>query len=210
MKVKVANREMSHTISELRKRAYKVATNATLRDDSFLEWDEMDDKSLVLYIENDLGEVISSMRGILAKSRTDINQILDIDISDKVEYPIFLIDRLTTDISYRRKGLSGIFRYLYIEACLNVKGISNIGFTINDGASRIDRLKRIGFNFERADLSIRKGDYYQNTSDVLLAILNRTYFENAKQIAKADLKIDLSTVEIKDDFYETFHNFLEA
>jgi len=207
MKVRIAKKEMAEAISTLRMEAYKVATNATLNDNSFLKWDAIDDESLVLYIEDDLGNPISSMRGIYVESAEEIEALFDISINGKLEFPMFLIDRLTTDIKFRRQGLSGVFRYIYIDACLKSK-VKNIAFTINDGASRIPRMKKIGFTFERADLSKRQKSVYNNTSDVLLAMLGKEKFKYAQEVAKDDLKIDLNSVEIEDGFYEAFASFL--
>lgn len=207
MKIVLADRTYSTQINKLRVEAYQNATNSTITDFTFLLWTNQDDEAAVLCIQDaTAGQMISSMRGSIIQTKEKLEALLDIKIHQNLAPPVLMFDKLTTDINYRRKGLSGVLRYIFIEACIQ-SNIQNILFTINDGASRIPHLKEIGFQFYEADLSHRQNSTFKNTSAVLIGVLPHKDFISAASIAKANLKQNLNTFTIDANAITTLHNY---
>ncbi|KAA3629909.1 MAG: hypothetical protein DWQ02_18415, partial [Bacteroidetes bacterium] len=145
---------------------------------------------LVLYIANEQDVIIASMRGSLVQDQRSIENLLDIRLFSPVELPVLIIDRATTLIQYRRRGLSAVMRCLFIRACKD-SHVKNIVITVNDGVSRIPHLKELGFVFEKADTSKRDQIFFNNTSDVLFGALHCSRFPGAEEIALKNLKTPL-------------------
>lgn len=207
MKIKIAKRQTLDKINELRVNAYKNASQSIIRNYSFLHWNEVDDESMILYIESDHGTAISSMRGLLVNSLCELEKLFDVTINKSLEFPLLVIDRSTTLLNHRGHGLSAVLRFLFIKQALGSK-IKNIASTINNGVSRIPQLKKIGYELEYADTSQRKKVIYENSSEVLLAILNYTFFQRAIEVAKDSL--DLSSYQIDSEIYTELDAFFNC
>lgn len=207
MLIKLADRENADSINELRTRAYRIATNTKITIFSFLKWNEWDDKALVFYIENEKGNAVSSMRGLLVDDERSVEKVLDISLNTPVSFPALIIDRTTTLIQYRQRGFSAVLRYFLIRNCIN-SSVRNIITTVNDGVSRIPHLKEIGYIFEKADISNRRKVLFENTSDVLFGVLPHTHFSLAAKIAAKNLKTPLSFFTIDNQIIERMSNYL--
>lgn len=182
-------------VSNLRKQAYRQATNASLSDDSFLEWNETDEEAKVICIRNAKEELISSMRLTLHFSSDSLFRLFDVGVGKDTAFPIIAIDRATTLQSYRRHGLTNLLRYFALLAFEHSES-NLIAFTINEGASRIPVLRKMGYEFELADVSHRTASPYQNTSRVLLATLHKDRLATAKQVSRSQIKQDGLSVKV--------------
>lgn len=209
MKIKLATRADANRIFDLRKQAYRVATNTKLLHTDFLKWDNWDKRSLVFYVENDQKQAVSSMRALKLFRIRDIEKVFDITLHTTIELPVLIMDRATTLVQYRRRGFSAAIRYLMIKSCIN-SPIKNIAATVNAGVSRIPHLKELGYTFEAADISHRKQLLFQNTSEVILGKLHHSRFVEASSIAVKKLKTPLSFFEFEKSHLNAINTYLNS
>ncbi len=207
MKILIANESVANKINQLRLKAYTQASNATILDMSYLHWNKDDNSALVLYIENEQGLVISSMRARVIYEKISVENEFDIRIKGHLTLPALILDRASTDISYRGHRLTAIFRHCFIKACLN-SSVQNILTTVNEGALRIPIMESVGYQFSEADISHRTNSVYDNKTKVLLGKIPRVLFPKAARVSKEILKYDLRTFQIEDDFNHRLSEYM--
>lgn len=206
-KVKIAYTSIAKQITALRIDAYKNGSNSTIQDFSFLNWSQQDEESIILYVENEVGEMISSMRAIYTTNIEDIEEIFDIRINVPIQTPVLLFDKLITNVQCRGTGISRIFRYLFLHYSID-SSVQHILFTVNDGVSRIPLLKKSGFEFEKADISHRAHSVYKNSTAVLLAKLPTTKFAFAAQCTLDNFKTPLTDYSIDPQVTQEIQQYL--
>ncbi len=194
MKIKVANEYDKVKLNNLLVNAYQTSTGMKLNDSSFLLWENTKEKGIVLCVENDKGEIISTMRGSIVTNKSELERIYDIKVNSKLNYPILLNYRGATSFEYRNKGLTKFLRILFLQFSLKNK-INHIAVTMQEDASRVKLLKEMGFHFEFADISKRKESSFNNSSRAVFGLLDKSSFENALKIANENLQSDLSQFE---------------
>jgi len=209
MKLKIASSAQAQAITDLRKRAYQKGSKTHLKDDRFLEWNTDDENALILYIANENGIPISSFRLSIAFHKEQIEGLFDIRLHQNLKYPVLLLDKLTTDPDYRRRGLSAAMRYFILKSAVK-SDIQNIAFTINDGVSRKAHLLELGFRLDKADLSHRINASYQNETDVLFGHLAQHQFQTASQIALQNLISPWSDFSLAADIHLMIADFLRV
>lgn len=209
MKLKIASSAQAQAISDLRKKAYQKGSKTQVSDDRFLEWNSDDENALILYITNQNGIAISSFRLSIAFHKEQIERLFDIRLLQNLEYPVLLLDKLTTDPEYRGRGLSAAMRYYILKSAAK-SDIQNIAFTINDGVSRKAHLLELGFHLEKADLSHRVSSSYQNETDVLFGYLAQNQFQTAAEIALQKLKTPWAEFSFAVDVHVMMEDFLRV
>lgn len=209
LKIGIASSETEKAqISHLRTEAYKIAFGTSLKSFSFLNWDKNDDRGLVMYLSDEKGEAIASLRAIMLHSKEELEALFDITLPGSLACPLLAMDRLVIAPSHRKKGLSGLFRHYLYGACVGT-GIRNLTFTINDGSSRIPFQQKMGFKFEEADISHRIDNPYDNKGGILLARLTPDSFDQAYRVGSEHLIVDLDGVLVDDDFLPELHAYLQ-
>lgn len=194
MKIKVATAQDADAISSLRKQAYRLGSKTELSQLDFLEWSPADDQALILAVESPEGELVSSIRLSISEDQKGLEQLFDIRLQQKLNGPILLLDKLTTLPNYRRLGLSALLRY-HILHFATASDIRHIAFTINYGVSRMAHLLELGFNLQKADISHRQTELYQNDTDVLLGTLHASNFKLASELAFQNLRQPFQNLE---------------
>lgn len=197
MKLKLASRKDALKISQLRKDAYRKATGSILLNDNFLNWNDDDDRSSVVYVEDLAGEAISCMRAMKVNSTEEIESLFDIKIHSRLYHPILTLDKATTLSGFRRQGLTGILRHHFLEAAI-IDDVQHIVFTVNDNVSRIPFLKELGFTFESADITHRLGGVFNNSCKVLFGVLNRQQFQTALEISREKFHLQMDMLRSND------------
>ncbi|WP_421753070.1 hypothetical protein [Croceimicrobium sp.] len=209
MKLRIARSAQAQAITDLRKRAYQKGSKTHLIDDRFLEWNEDDENALILYLTNQNEIPISSIRLSMAFHKKQIEGLFDIRLLQNLEYPMLLLDKLTTAPEYRGRGLSAAMRYFILKSAVN-SDVHNIAFTINDGVSRKAHLLELGFHLVKADLSHRLNTTFQNETDVLFGYLPQSQFQNAAKIALQNLKTPWSEFSLAADVPVMMEDFLRV
>jgi len=209
MKLKVAKQENAEAICKLRKEAYRSGSKTELKDFSFLEWSSQDCQSLILLLETSDEKLISSIRLSISEEHKGLEDLFDIRLQQKLSGPILLLDKLTTLPNYRRLGLSALLRY-HILHFASASDIKHIAFTINNGVSRMAHLLELGFNLQKADISHRKTERYQNESDVLLGVLDASNFEQARDIAFTKLQESYQSLGFTKGDTERIQGFMQS
>ncbi|MEM9887215.1 MAG: hypothetical protein AAF849_15080 [Bacteroidota bacterium] len=208
MKIRIANPSTAECINQLRLNAYKAASDAIILDYSFLYWNKEDETSTILFIENDSGKIISSMRAKVLTKKKSVEAKFDIRMHDRLELPALILDRACTDIRYRGHRLSAILRHLFISACLDTD-VKNILTTVNAGAKRIPVMESVGYRFQEADTSHRTNNVFKNNSKVLLGNIHRSIFPQAAIRSREVLDYQLEAFEIVDGFYQNISKSIE-
>lgn len=208
MKIKVATAQDADSISSLRKQAYRLGSKTELKDLKFLEWSPADDRALILAVESPEGDLVSSIRLSISEDCKGLEQLFDIRLQHKLSGPFLLLDKLTTLPNYRRLGLSALLRY-HILNFAKSSDIRHIAFTINYGVSRMAHLLELGFNLQKADISHRQNELYQNDTDVLLGTLNTSNFKLASELAFKNLSKAYQNLEIAEQDVECIQGYMQ-
>ncbi|KAA3606887.1 MAG: hypothetical protein DWQ06_00850 [Calditrichaeota bacterium] len=188
MIVKVAEEKDYARISKLRIEAYKKATGMKISDNSFLFFENDKRPGIVLFVEDESGNAISTLKGVKVTNIEELEKVFDIKIHSDLEFPVFVFEKLATAFEFRRNGISRILRIIFFEYCLKSK-IKNITLTAQEDASRIKLLKKMGYKIEIADISQRKITSFDNSSRAVFAVLNCNSFERAIEVNKQDFDL---------------------
>lgn len=207
LKVRVADKTDALRISELRIAAYHEATGSKLQSYDFLKWCEVDDSSLVLYLENEKGQAISSIRACVYKNQEHVAELFDVRLNKPISLPVLAIDKLVTLVEYRCHRLSAVLRYLCIKAA-QLSNMGCIALTINDNASRVPLLRDMGYRMEVADISHRSQSVYDNDCKVLLADLPFEKFDQAMTVSGSIIPCDIEAIVVEPDYAEKVFNRL--
>ena len=207
MNIKIASSADAERITRLRTEAYTVATGTKLIDNTFLQWSTLDEQSIVLYVEDDFGQALSSMRSIKVDDAPTLEALFDIRLPAGIEFPVLAMDRLVTLIDYRRMRLTGNMRQLMLQACLNAE-LPNLVITIQEGASRIEFLTVMGYRFEPADVSHRTTSSFKNSSQALFGCLNHLNYPQALAHNESILKVPMESFTVAPSVYSTIHQSL--
>ena len=173
----------------------------------FLKWNPDDDRALVLFIRDADGQAVASLRAILLHANEELETLFDIRLNSAMPLPILAMDRLVILSSQRGKGLSSVFRCCLYGACTRSE-IMTIAFTINEGLSRIPFQKKLGYQFEPADISHRSDSPYDNEGGILLAHLEHNSFKQAYEVSSENLIVDLATVSLQEGFNQKVEQYL--
>ncbi len=195
-------------VSQLRVEAYRVAYGTTLKSFDFLHWDANDDWGCVMYVRDQEGTAIASLRGILLSEQAALEQLFDIRLDFAVPCPVVALDRLVILPAHRKKGLSSLFRYHLYSASVHAP-IGCLAFTINEGASRIAMQKQIGFQFAPASTEHREQSPYDNQTRVLFAHLPQAACAMATEVVRDHMLIDPAQVALAPNFSATLQQYLQ-
>lgn len=201
MIVKVAKEKDFKKISQLRVEAYKKATGMKISDSSFLLFENDKREGIVLFVEDDEGNAISTLKGYQVCTKEELENVFDIKIHSDFEFPVFVLEKLATAFEFRRRGISKVFRIIFLEYCLK-ENLKNITLTAQEDASRIKIFKQMGYKIEIADVSQRKESSFNNSSRAVFCVLCRENFEKAIQVSKNGF--DLSKFEFDISVKELF------
>lgn len=208
MRIRIATHEDIPAIEKLRITAYKTATGSKIPDDSFLYWNEIDDQAIILVLEDETKQIISTMRGNLINTKKALEQLFDISLKKPFSFPVFTMGRAATFSEYRGLGYSAVMRILFLQACLNSK-VQFIASTIQEDASRVNLLRKMGYHIEEADISHRMNSCFDNTSAALFNLLPQQYFFNALSIANSKVVTPVSDFEIEGGLISTIKRQIE-
>jgi hypothetical protein len=209
MTLRIATQEDIPAVEKLRITAYQKATGSKILDNSFLYWDEIDDQSIVLILENEEKQIVSTLRGNMINRKIELEQFFDISLNSSFSFPVFTIGRAATFLEYRRLGYTAVMRILFLKACLNSK-IQFIASTIQEDASRVVLLREMGYHIEEADISHRTNSGFHNTSTTLFNLLPKAYFLKALTTAKNKIVTPFSDFEISSDLIPTMKRKVEG
>ena len=196
MTIKIATQEDISAVEQLRMTAYQMATGSTTPDYSFLKWNKKDDQSIVLILEDEKKQIISTFRGNVINTKKELEQFFDISLNTSFSFPVFTMGRAATFSEYRGLGYSAAMRILFLKACLNSK-IQFIASTIQADASRVTLLREMGYYIEEADISHRVNSCFQNTSTTFFNLLPKQRFFNAIATANDQIVTPLSDFELQ-------------
>jgi len=196
MTIRIATHEDISAVEKLRIIAYETATGSKIPDSSFLLWNENDEQSIVLVLENETKQIIATMRGNVFNTKIELEKFLDITSKTSLSFPVLTMGRAATLLKYRKLGYSAAMRILFFNACLNSK-IQFIASTIQADASRVALFRQMGYHIEEADISHRINSYFQNTSKTLINILPKKGFSNALAVANDKIGTPFSAFEIQ-------------
>ena len=156
MTIRIANYDDIPSIEKLRIIAYQNATGSVTPDTSFLNWGTQDEQSIVLILENEQKQIVSTMRGNLINTLTELEAFFDITLNASFSFPVFTMGRAATFLEYRGLGYSAAMRILFLKACLSNHTVQGIASTIQADASRVLLLQQMGYHIEKADISNRQ------------------------------------------------------
>ncbi len=205
MIIRIATQEDITAVEKLRTTAYQNATGSIISDTSFLHWNESDEQSITLILENEEKQIISTLQGKILTTKAELEKFFDISLNTSFSFPIFptfTIGKASTFLEYRGLGYTAIMRILFLKACLNSE-IQSISSTMQADASRIPLLKQMGYFIEEADVSHRKNSHFNNTSAVLFNLLHKQNFVEAIAVAKDKIITPISAIEIPDELLLT-------
>lgn len=209
MKIRLATPTDADRITEMRLEAYTQVTNGKITDMDTLRWNDTDQNNVVLYIEDDSGQVVTSARYLRIDSKSELEEHYDIRTGQALDYPILTIDRLSTLTSQRGKRLSASLRQLAVQIC-QLNEVNYLAVTVNEGVSRIPALSGMGFDTEFPDTSHRSGSMFDNSARVVLAWLPKSRYESALEVNGSILKLQLSDFEIEEAIFERFSAYLSG
>ena len=154
LKVRLATRDDATQVKNLRVNAYGQAINIRLIDPEVMAWNTSDDENLVFVVENEHGELISTMKALLICEPTRFLEETNIYPPLGMEFPVLYLKTGSTARPYWGNGLNALLK-MEIVRYLSVSPVRNMINTINQGTSRIQMLEGLGFNFEVANLRPR-------------------------------------------------------
>ena len=172
MKITRATEQDSKEITALRIAAYRNAPGTELTQTDHMAWSFQDSQHLVLGVKNEQGNYISTLRGSIVNTKEEIEQSADIRIYENLPVPTFMIDKGTTLPAYRKQGLLPALRLQLIQAAKEIGAVS-IVFTINEGASRIVLLEKMGFQLTEANIGHRTLSAFKNEGKVYFGLLHQ-------------------------------------
>ena len=191
MKIRMLERGDISALETLRLTAYQHATGTKLDDNSFLLWNELDEQSCILVMENDAGKIISTMRGTVIHQKEDLENFFDIRLHQEFLFPKLAVSRAATFLEYRGRHYTVVLRTVFLQACIRA-GIEGIATTIQEDASRVPLFRDMGCQMEIADINHRSDSYFNNSSRVLFGMLKRKDFFSAYKVASERMVSNLS------------------
>lgn len=141
-------------LEALRIEAFRNAKNTSLIDDTPLRWNQVEEKHLCLVVENEAGEIVSTIRAVKIEDTATFLHWSNIIAGPEIQFPLLYLKNGATAVAYRRLGLNIILKMVLIHQCLesNVQCMVN---TINEGTSRIKLIESMGFRFSKPKLRKR-------------------------------------------------------
>lgn len=210
MNIRLMTHDDIPLVEKLRMAAYENATGSKIPDTSFLRWSKNDEQSIILVLENEEKEIISTMQGNVICTNVEVERFFDITLNTAIPLPVFTIGRVATLLKHRRLGYSAVMRALCLKACLLSPKIQGIASTIQADASRVPALRQLGYHIEKADISHRTNSSYQNTSDTLFGLLTKQRFSSAIDIAHTKLLTPLSAFNIDGELMPAMKRKIDA
>ena len=208
MKIRMLEREDIPALETLRLTAYQHATGTQLEDNSFLLWNELDERSCILVMENEAGKIISTMRGTVMHQKEDLENFFDIRLHREFLFPKLAVSRAATFLEYRGRHYTVVLRTVFLQACIKAE-IEGIATTIQEDASRVPLFRDMGCQMEVADISHRSDSYFHNSSRVLFGMLKRKDFFSAYKIANEKMVSKLSDFTIAPHLFDHIKTVLE-
>lgn len=196
MKIRIATPDDIPALENLRVTAYQSATGSKTPDLSFLHWDEFDEQSINLVIEDETKQIISSMRGNVIETKKRLEALFDITVNASFPFPVFTMGRAATFLEHRNLGYNALLRLLFLRACLN-PNIQGIASTIQADASRVAMLRKMDYKIEEANISHRINSSFHNTSKTYFNRLPKKQISDAIAIAEKNTVTPLSVFELQ-------------
>lgn len=186
LKVRLATRIDAERLQSLRVNAYGQAANIELIDSRVMMWNHTDEKNLVLVVENEAGELISTMKALLIRDANTFLRETNIIPSPSMAFPVLYLKTGSTAKPYWGNGLNTILKMEFVKYLLG-SPIQNLINTINQGTSRIALLESLGFHFTEADTSQRKNSPFKFHTPLAIGVLNCKNFNSF--LRNADVRL---------------------
>lgn len=143
--IRLAHRTDALAIETLRKTAYERSKRINIQDLSLLNWDASHEKHPILVIENEAGELVSTMRGIWVESPEALMKFGNFIPPASWSYPLVILKAGCTKWEYRGLSLNTLLKKELIHHLVGSQATSVVN-EINRGSRRIDQMEAMGFD----------------------------------------------------------------
>jgi hypothetical protein len=193
-RVGVADATQQHAIAELRRAAYRKATQFEWNDESTLDWSSADDSGTVLAVWDAAGSLLSTIRASVFSGAATAEAFLEYSLAGiVVPGPTLVLSRAATAPDAAHHGLFALLRYAYLAA-LPATPISSVIAIVYEGAPHSGLMRQCGYSFFEPQAAWDTEAVARTRP--LLAVLTRAQFEHSLDKRRAPLAERLSTVQI--------------
>ena len=135
-------------VNQLRAAAFSEATEFRLKRMEPVLWDIQDDNALILNVINGAGEIVATMRGVIASTQAEVEAQLEARLPPSLDLKgsVMILERGATRRDVRGMGLNSVLR-LYFLRWAHERGIAHMLGSIYAGAPRTGVMKAIGYKF---------------------------------------------------------------
>jgi hypothetical protein len=144
---RVMTRAEAAAISHFRQVQYRRSPDLTLADESVLEWDVQDDRSIVLAVRAHDGAILATMRAEPLLDAQEASRALDcpVPIGDPA-FPAMLLGRAATRADCQQLGLNSLMRF-HLLRFARQRGIRHVYGRVYGAAARTHLMRSIGYAF---------------------------------------------------------------
>lgn len=136
----------AEAVYAVRMEAYRSSKQFKVLNFSSLEWNQIDDRAIVLGAFSE-GKLVASLRAEIINSREvaedKLKYVLPVDLPF---YPTLLLGRGATMRAYRNYGFNSILRYYFLGLAIDFPFQSFIG-SVFEKAPRIGLMRDLGYRF---------------------------------------------------------------
>ena len=187
--IRLADRRDAPAVEELRKTAYERSRSISIRDLSILNWDRSHERHPVLVVENEQGELVSTMRGVWIETPEELQKFSNFIPPRTISYPLLLLKAGCTRFEYRGLGLNTLQKMELIKHLVGSE-VTCVVNEINRGSRRIARMESMGFD-RFFDVNLKRSygssDPMAFRSPLAVGILPRERFSHFIYAGKEEL-----------------------
>lgn len=133
-------------ITQLRITEFGRSSEFSLKKPEKLEWNQCDDKHVVLAAWDASGLAVSTMRAVQIDNAIEAASAIECTPPPQVNYPAIIFNSAATRKSHRGLGLNQALRYHFLLSALRGH-IQTIISPIYEGAPRIAFMAELGYEF---------------------------------------------------------------
>lgn len=145
LRVTLARPADRQEIEELRKKSFRASKELAWHDFDALDWNEQDDKAVVLAVRDASGLLVSSLRMNIFHDVRKLEEFLSYSVEGAmVEYPTLVMSRAVTHPTCVQQGLMGLLRHVYLRL-VHRSGVKSVMAVVYDNAPRVNSMRKAGF-----------------------------------------------------------------
>ncbi len=149
--IRIANRQDSDQINELRITEFQRSAQFTLIKPDKLLWNHCDDISIVLAAWDGFSAV-ATMRAVVVHNAVEAENCVQCIVPPNTNFPAMVFNNAATHLDYRGLGLNQLLRYHFLKIAVDNK-IQSLLSPMYEGAPRIRFMEALGYKFSIPPLS---------------------------------------------------------